>query len=601
MYHLADGSLKEFEPLVQEALDISLRTAFTLSAAKKFYDMMGIEPTSLTGDTIPGGLGERVTPKVRRADAPPIPDIEVAEALNLSVEDLLDDRKFIDPFCEDGLYVNNPGEWLASTCRRTFGGRALRDLFQDEHKRLKGATDVWTRKMNWWARVLGEDKLEGQPLLAVIRDKGHHVFSDGHVAYDETGHDRTGFDNYSVRAFGIGRLRGNTTDVALDRADKEMVDYWLKSIYFEGMGGTKVLTGVDGVSFTFDELEHPKHRRWQASDFSRDKVERMYNSSYVGREMPRMYVMLAELLLHNQVPACILDDSKKGAGDGLYSRVVSALVDALNGVRDEYLRSASRIDGGIPPSRAGSMVLKRMAAAGVIVNHTDRHGVPTRGTVCVPISDVETAFRRSAAYRKLLDAGRYEVDADGNALRDSKGDVVPLFTRERILKDCMAGYREAVGIAAKSPWMVSGDGRYFNNLGTAMPFFAGPGVFMYNANRIGKDEKKDVSARMNEYEKSFVETLKAGDQAVTDGQISFLHDLFDTGEDAGSALRLAIGNGEYEAGTAKAMRTGLELSPSDLGSSHKVAAKIYARLCEIATGATRPWWADSADADPSRA
>ena len=585
MYHLADGSLKEFEPLVQEALDISLRTSFTLSAAKKFYDMMGIEPTSLTGDAIPGGLGERVTPKVRRADAPPIPDIEVAEALNLSVEDLLDDRKFIDPFCEVGLYVNNPGEWLASTCRRTFGGRALRDLFQDEHKRLKGATDVWTRKMNWWARVLGEDKLEGQPLLAVIRDKGHHVFSDGHVAYDETGHDRTGFDNYSVRAFGIGRLRGNTTGVTLDRADKEMVDYWLKSIYFEGMGGTKVLTGVDGVSFTFDDLEHPKHRRWQASDFSRDKVERMYNSSYVGREMPRMYVMLAELLLHNQVPACILDDSKEGAGDGLYSRVVSALVDALNGVRDEYLRSAARIDGGIPPSRAGSMVLKRMAAAGVLVNHTDRNGVPTRGTVCVPISDVETAFRRSAVYRKLLDAGRYEADADGNALRDSKGDVVPLFTRERILKDCMTGYREAVGIAAKSPWMVSGDGRYFNNLGTAMPFFAGPGVFMYNANRIGKDEKKDVSVRMNEYEKSFVETLKAEDQAVTDGQISFLHDLFDTGEDAGSALRLAIGNGEYEAGTAKAMRTGLELSPSDLGSSHKVAAKIYARLCEIA-------WAD---------
>ena len=585
MYHLADGSLREFEPLVQEALDISLRTAFTLSAAKKFYDMMGIEPTSLTGDAIPGGLGERITPKVRRADAPPIPDIEVAEALNLSIEDLLDDRKFIDPFCEVGLYVNNPGEWLASTCRRTFGGRALRDLFQDEHKRLKGSTDVWTRKMNWWARVLGEDKLEGQPLLAVIRDKGHHVFSDGHVAYDETGHDRTGFDNYSVRAFGVGRLRGSTTDVALDRADKEMVDYWLKSIYFEGMGGTKVLTGVDGVSFTFDELEHPQHRRWQASDFSRDKVERMYNSSYVGREMPRMYVMLAELLLHNQVPACILDDSKEGAGDGLYSRVVSALVDALNGVRDEYLRSASRIDGGIPPSRAGSMVLKRMAAAGVLVNHTDGNGVPTRGTVCVPISDVETAFRRSAAYRKLLDAGRYEVDADGNALRDSKGDVVPMFTRERILKDCMTGYREAVGVAAKSPWMVSGDGRYFNNLGTAMPFFAGPGVFMYNANRIGKDEKKDVSARMNEYEKSFVETLKAEDQAVTDGQISFLHDLFDTGEDAGSALRLAIGNGEYEAGTAKAMRTGLELSPPDLGSSHKVAAKIYARLCEIA-------WAD---------
>ena len=522
---------------------------------------------------------------VNRGIQPPVPDVEVAEALNLSVEDLLDDRKFIDPFCEVGLYVNNPGEWLASTCRKTFGGRTLRDLFQDEHKRLKGATDVWTRKMNWWARVLGEDKLEGQPLLAVIRDKGHHVFSDGHVAYDETGHDRTGFDNYSVRAFGIGRLRGNTTDVTLDRADKEMVDYWLKSIYFEGMGGTKVLTGVDGVSFTFDDLEHPKHRRWQASDFSRDKVERMYNSSYVRREMPRMYVMLAELLLHNQVPAGVLDDSAEGAGDGLYSRVVSALVDSLNGVRDEYLRSATRIDGGFPPSMAGSMVLKRMAAAGVLVNHADRNGVPTRGAVCIPISDVETAFRRSAAYRKLLDAGRYEVDADGNALKDSGGNVVPLFTRERILKDCMTGYREAVGIAAKSPWMVSGDGRYFNNLGTAMPFFAGPGVFMYNANRIGKDEKKDVSARMNEYEKSFVETLKAEDQAVTDAQISFLHDLFDTGEDAGSALRLAIGNGEYEAGTAKAMRTGLELSPSDLGSSHKVAAKIYARLCEIA-------WAD---------
>ena len=585
MYHLADGSLKEFEPLVQEALDISLRTAFTLSAAKKFYDMMGIEPASLTGDSIPGGLGERVTPKARRADAPPIPDVEVAEALNLSIEDLLDDRKFIDPFCEVGLYVNNPGEWLASTCRKTFGGRALRDLFQDEHKRLKGATDVWTRKMNWWARVLGEDKLEGQPLLAVIRDKGHHVFSDGHVAYDETGHDRTGFDNYSVRAFGVGRLRGNVTDTALERGDKEIIDFWLKSIYFEGMGGTKMLTGVDGVSFTFADLEHPEHRKWQASDFSRDKVERMYNSSYVGREMPRMYVMLAELLLHNQVPASVLDDSSEGAGDGLYSRVVSALVDSLNGVRDEYLRSATRIDGELQPSRAGSMVLQRMAAAGVLVNHTDRNGVPTRGTVCIPISDVETAFRKSAAYQKLLDAGRYEVDADGKALKDSEGNVVPLFTRERILKDCMAGYREAVGIAAKSPWMVSGDGRYFNNLGTAMPFFAGPGVFMYNANRIGKDEKKDVSARMNEYEKSFVETLKAEDQAATDAQVSFLHDLFDTGEDAGSALRLAVGNGEYAAGTAKAMRTGLELSPSDLGSSHKVAAKIYAKLCEIA-------WAD---------
>ena len=550
-------------PLFQEALDLTVRTAFTLSSAKSLYRILGIIPESLTGEQIPGGKGARVSVFDRRTGEKipaPLPNSEVVEALGLSLEDLLDDKTVVDPFGEIGLYVNNPGEWFASTIRQNFGGKPLRDMFQEEHAKLKGVTDKFKRVQNWWAMYLGENFVEGTPLLAVKKDKGHFVFENGSVSYDETGHDRTGFDNFRRRAGAIGRMRGITTNVSLDRKDKEVIDFWLKSAYFSGMGDKAMLTGIDGLFFDFKDLFKGTNGRWTKEDFSAANIKAIYNGSKVGRQVTKAHIMLSQLLSGNQLPDFVVN----GEEINLYNRMVEGLVDAMNRVGD--LIMSSEANGlGIEPADANDLMLKELAKKGLVQFVKTKEGKARKGTVVISCDLIDKAFENSEAYKKLLAAGR-----DASMLK-----------REKLHESVFKAYGELDRVLKSSPWMTEGDGRHFNSFNNHMPFFAGNGVFMYYANRIGKDEKKDVSQRLNDYENSFINTLKADDQPITPGQTQMLGDVFRT-EEVGQELRDAIRRGEYAQGTVKSNRTGLVLDASDADHSHRIAETIYRRLNEMA-------------------
>lgn len=559
----------------QRAIKAAMRTAYTLAAAKKLYQILGIEESQLKGNVrIPGGFGDRVKVRDRRTGEPvqePVTNAEVADALGMSINDLLDDRTVFDPFAEVGLYVNNPGEWLASTVRAKFGGKPLRELFT-EHGELEAAVKRFHHVQNWWAMYLGENFTEGHRLLRVKKDKGHFIMEDGHVSYDEEGHERIGFDNYHYRALGMDHVHGSTVDVTLDRTDKETIDFWLKAAYFHAMHDRYMLTGIDGVYVTFSDIQKSDGSRWTEADFSADKVLARYNGSHVGRQISKVDMMLAEVLSENQLPSFVKDaaDVFNGYRLGLYDRLVKGIVETFN----EMQRAYSARGSNLSPALANRMFLEGMAKRGLIKYTVDPKGVPAHGTVAVSVAEIEEYWKNSQAYRKLVKAGR-----DGKML-----------TMDAVAASARSAYEECRRIARKNPWMMEGDGRHFNAMGSMMPFFAGGGVFMYYANRIGTDAKKDVSQRLNEYEESFLRTLQSPDGDVTDGQLMMLHDYFRTGTDAGQALRTAIANGEYVEGSAKALKTGLVVAPEDLAHSHRVAETIYRRLCEIS-------WAQERHAD----
>lgn len=552
------------DPRFQRALKTTMRTAYILSAAKKLYQILGIEESMLRGTTrIPGSALSRVRVVDRRTGKPfdaPVPASETADALGISVNDLLNDKQVFDPFAEVGTYINNPGEWLASTVRNTFGGKPLRELMT-EHSKLEALTRKFSNIQNWWAMYLGENFVEGTKLLAVQEDKGHFVFDNGSVSYDEEGHERVGFDNYHFRALGADKLYRSTVDVTLDRRDKEVIDFWLKAAYFHAMHDKFMLTGIDDIFIMFDDISKPDGSRWQASDFAPDKVLGTYHDSHVGRMTSKLNIMFSQVLSGNQLPAFITDSEADG-NYGLYDQLVEGTVETLNELQDLYTAPNAQVN----PVDANKLFLEGMARRGLLRYTTDRKGRPSHGVVALSTDRIEKLWLKSDARAKLLKAGRKEE----------------LLTRDAVTKAAMSAYRECRDLMNENPWMVEGDGRHFNSFGSMMPFFAGNGVFMYYANRIGRDAKKDISQRLNQYEESFLETLNSAEKDATSAQMLLLSGVFDTGTDVGWDLRKAIAEGEYAAGTRKSLRSGLTIAPEDLQSMHKVAEIIYRRMCEIA-------------------
>ena len=273
----------------------------------------------------------------------------------------------------------------------------------------------------------------------------------------------------------------------------------------------------------------------------------------------------------------LLDEVLDDSGMGFFRRAVDAAnsgIEVANALNEDRLSST-----GVEMSEAeyNDAVLAEMERKGVVVCEYGEDGLRVSGAFAIDVGEIESAFRGSTAFGKLVEAGRDKEFMRGD-------NLINLY---------MQGYHELRREVAKQPWLTSGDARFLNNFATPLPFYQGTGNFMYHANRVIRDRKLSAIVRLAKHEATFLsmcgsEKNQAKSAAdLSPAELNMLHDYFNT-EESGEELLRAIMEGKYAKESAKALSTGLVLSADTpyLDVARQIYLKQQERNLLLAEGKT---------------
>ena len=523
------GGNPDFQAIAHRTID----ALYTVLAGMKFYRQLGFEPGSYE-------LDEGV-PAPFTAD-------ETAAQLGIEAKQLIDGRAdALDYFDQPYFVANNIESYLESTVRRTFGKVDIGEFMRNMHNRQAGFVRRCVNEENWNASLMGLDVLPGQSLTAVEEVQGKFQMEAGEI------HRKDGGTYYRFQRYGAKGIHNRVSArdaggnvVSLTEDEARMNDLVLKADKVFASGGRKVVTGVDRISFTTADSTDPSH-------YSDAAVKARFES---GREFSQFDRALIRLGM--QMPGFV--------ANGLRERFVETACNAL--------RKAKSMDRTRNSTTAtNDFVLSELEKAGLVVAHqtlVNGEKMYDHAAMVLDVDEIEQMFEGSTARKKLIAAGRKPE----------------WLTREARVAPLMKLYREVAAFAGQNAWLTDGDGAFFNNFKTPLPFFRGSGVFMYNANRRERMSERVKDERMAEEERTFVVMMQAMDRAVSLKRASeasieqtrLVMALFGTTEQDPDVFRKAVADGRYEAGTDRSRRTGLVLRRD--ASVQDLTTVIYDRLVE---------------------
>ena len=531
---------------------------YTVLAGMKFYRQLGFEP----GDANAEALAD--------APAPNTPD-QTAALLGVEARQLLEHGAEATDFYDQPYFVaNNMDAWLESTVRKTFGHVDVGEFMRGMHNRHSGYMRRLVLEENWNAAVMGLDVLPGQHLAAVEEVQGKFSMDAGVVRR------RDGSTYYRfVRYDASGAVHGQRDakdpatgrKIALTENEARLCDLVLKADKVFAQGGHRIVTGVDKIRFSVDDVASEEH-------YSRENVKARRDS---GREFSDFDRALWRLDLQlGGVDENGLNPQWAEMVDPIRERFVRTAVSAL--------QRAKRMDSTKDSSEATTdYVLNELEKAGVAIGHERFNPVTDRkmyesGVLVLDIDELEDTFRSSSAREKLLAAGRREE----------------WLTRQGRVEPFMRLYREVAAYVRTNPWLTDGDGAFFNNFRTALPFMQGQGVFMYNANRKARGTEKTPAEKMTAEETVFKNVMAAYERSrnirpateMSDDQARLVAKVFGMENATADQIRTWVGRGDYAPGSRRARETGLALRAD--ANCADVTKAVYDRLVEAA-------WAGNGD------
>jgi len=542
----------------QYAAHRTIDAIYTVLAGMKFYRQLGFEP------------GDANAELAADVPAPNTPD-QTAALLGVEARQLLEHGAEAADFYDQPYFVaNNMDAWLESTVRKTFGHVDVGEFMRGMNNRHAGYMRRLVLEENWNAAVMGLDVLPGQYLAAVEEVQGKFSMDAGVVRRKDGG---TYYRFVRYDASGVVHGQRDAKDpatgrkIALTENEARLCDLVLKADKVFAQGGRRVVTGVDKVRFSVDDVADEEY-------YSRENVKARRDS---GREFSDFDRALWRLDLQlGGVDEAGLNPQWAEMVDPVRERFVRAAVSAL--------QRAKRMDSTKDSSEATTdYVLNELEKAGVAVGHEKYNPVTKRkmyesGALVLDIDEIEDAFRSSSAREKLLAAGRREE----------------WLTRQGRVEPVMRLYREVAAYVRTNPWLTDGDGAFFNNFRTPLPFMRGSGVFMYNANRKARGTEKSPAEKMTAEETVFKNVMAAYERSrnikpateMSDDQARLVAKVFGMENATADQIRTWIGRGDYAPGSARARETGLALRAD--ADCADVTKAVYDRLVEAA-------WAGNGD------
>ena len=559
--HLCQDSNGLLPPVLQNALRISKTAAFHLAAMVKFYRQT--ETTPFTAADIEY---HNIKAKFNYAKAIDDQTWMATQAIGSSM--LLDNRNLIDFYDQSYFIASNVDSYMSNLVRKSFGGVTIADAFEVT-KEFGAIKSEILNLENFVSFLFGTDVEDGGAILEMLQQDREFTFELGEVKHTTGIGTRIKFDNYHNRR----------CTIRLTREDLRMIDMFLKmcSAYAGRQRG--VVTGVDGITFNQSMSTDPR-------SYTLKRIKELYEAvDDGGRQLTSFEMSLYRMTA--QIPHSILFD--KG---GLYDRYVNAVCEVARNF-DQYKADLAneknvitkQLDVDFNTYMLRELSRRKLLVAQELPGQRAHDGHPrlSTGVLTINCDTVDQLFRSSDAFKKLTSKERCRqlLDENGNV----PSDIMKMFTRDYVRDVFMKVYHKAGLLAAKHPWITEGDGRFLNNFGTALPFFRGSGVFMYDANRVKREVKRSYTKNLSKYEEAFlqcVQSKSAGSRFVAwagtnkgDRMLDFLADLYNL-PIRGKVLLTAIDEGKYANENDYGLLLRRDCTLVD------VADSIYSKLLELA-------------------
>lgn len=526
------------DPDFQTAMRTAADALFMLAASRNMYRDLGFTP----GRPSDAAAFASIDPDAKSP-------AEMAFDLNSTVEQYADPGHEAVSFFDQGWFVaESPQAWLDSMMLPSFGKVNLRDMAQGMNRAVSGYMNRIVALRNMHAYEYGLSDLAGVNLLEV--DDGYDSgfkWEAGRVVHGEREAPE------AVRRY--KNLTKTRTKISLTLNEQRLIDLVLKARRTYLAGGRKVITGVDGLTFSLEDSSDPE---W----YSRENVAKRVGAGYgrgesdIDKALHRLDLQLRD---DNREPFDFIVESGDG-NYGLRELLVKAICDSLRTARDlVQANELSRAD-------VNDFVIGELDRSG-LVNGVQSYRRNTRGAkfvsaaVTLDADRIEELFLKSSAYKKLTDAGRKPE----------------WLARDAYIKPYMDLWREVRSFVNSHPFLSDGDGRFFHNVNSPLPFVRGHGVFMHEAQRVERQSSAETANQVRtKYAQTFEGILANSDIATTAASradadtLLMLRTMFHLPEQDVESIRRAIIAGDY------ADVRGLNLAAD--GTVADMADAIYQRL-----------------------
>ena len=494
---------------------------------------------------------------------------EVSAWLGIGRRDVESEEPLVAEWNEPVFIATHINSWLSSTVQGRMGTCELKKTFMSESQALRGCIDVLVNAVNRVDQMFGVDRRTGAKIGRLRRRKATHVWGEsGFIeAAGENAPEYEGIDN--ARGF----FRGSHVDVSLDKDDARVIDLFMKCAQARMRGGDYIVTGCqirfNGASFDRREAASGEwiSKPLTREALSREALERKFIKTSGTRDLRQLSSLEIALRNFDQQWGSIAPELT----DGYRARFVDAVVEA----QTAWLAEAERRAGHPSAVDLNDFIIRRLAEAGLVIatseddaaKNTDGDTALSRCTLAFKVDDVEAAWDKTAAYAKLVEAGR---DKSKLTMDWVIGQIKPEIQR----------FNRAV---AEMPWLTRGDARYLNGSGSLLRHFSGNGQFMMDALKAERDRETEAATQLARHEATYIRMLgnskwysrPAAD--MSGPMLDMVHDYFNTPE-SGEALRRAIRDGEYGVDTPKSARTGLTITW--YSTQGDFAKEIYTKLLD---------------------
>lgn len=555
----------------QSVMKATLSKLHTIAASMKFYRQIGMQP------------GRPEDSAAIRVLAPNVPEpLSVAATMTAmgASESRFGEPDFeaVDFYDQAWFSAMNPEAWLDSMVRPRFGGVDLRESQQGERDAMAGFRREESLLNSFQARLFGMDVLPGTALTKLSVVKGDTFRLAGGVAKRVKAEDTGG-------AYGLKDAEGRSVRIKFEGYDRERAgtpltvnaarenSLWMMAMRVKAAGGRFMLTGVDGITFSVNDSADESHYAFNLVE-GRARPGRAEGYSDFDRALLRLMRQW-----HDDPSGEAWDGVTGESGMDMYNRLVKSACAALR--RAKALVEATdpvtgRREGGalgLLAADVNAYVLGALERDGLVVTHDvkrqDGITAPQTATVAFDVDEIDRRWHDEGneGYAALLAAGREKQWLTFEAYAKPQlelADRVKRFVDER-------------------PWLSDGDGAFFHNMTTPLPFTQGSGHFMYQANRRERLRTDKVAGAKGAFEDAFMGLMRErGDAKVStvagDSVAYLVRTLFHVREADAEAVRAAMARGDY------ARSAGIPADPT----VDDVLRRCYERLVSME-------WAENGD------
>lgn len=543
--------------LRQKMIGLAVDAVCVAAAQVKFARELGLPVTAPNNAEFP--TGHQTGPSFA----------EVSTWLGLGRHDVESEDPIVAEWNEPVFIAAHINSWMASTVQSRMGTCELKKLFMRESQALRGHIDVLVNAVNRVDQMFGVDRRVGAKIGKLRRRKATHVWGEsGFIeAAGENAPEYEGIDN--ARGF----FRGRHVGVSLDQDDARVIDLFMKCAQLKMRGGDYVVTGCqirfNGASFDRKETLTGTWRLCPLSrkSLSRESLEKRFRQTQGTKDIRQLSSL--EIALRN------FDQQWGAIAPELTADYRARFVDAVVEAQTAWVAESKRRAGTPSAVELNDFIIRRLADAGLVVATSEDDAAKilsgetalSRCTLAFKVADVEAAWDKTAAYRKLVEAGRDRAKLTMDWVIDQ-------------IKPELQRFNRAV---ADMPWLTRGDARYLNGSGSLLRHFSGNGLFMMDALKAERDRESEAATQLARHEATYMRMLrntKLFSRAAVDmsgPMLDMVHDYFGTPE-SGEALRRALRDGEYGVDTPKSARTGLTVQWYT--TQGDVAKAIYAKLLD---------------------